>query len=44
MVHIPAGSFTMGTSDQQIDWLAHHTGWAKQWRDKEWHVANGRTD
>jgi formylglycine-generating enzyme required for sulfatase activity len=33
-VHIPAGSFMMGTSDQQIDWLARHTDWAEQWRKK----------
>ena len=34
MVHIPAGSFRMGTSDQQIEWLARHTDWARQWREK----------
>ena len=34
LVEIPAGSFTMGTSDQQIDWLARHTDWAEQWREK----------
>ena len=34
MVHIPAGSFLMGTSDQQVDWLAQRDDMAKKWRDK----------
>jgi formylglycine-generating enzyme required for sulfatase activity len=34
MVHVPAGPFLMGTSDEQIDWLARHLDVAKTWRDK----------
>ncbi|MGB3717767.1 MAG: SUMF1/EgtB/PvdO family nonheme iron enzyme [Candidatus Promineifilaceae bacterium] len=34
MVHIPAGSFLMGTSDQQVDWLARRDDMAKKWRYK----------
>lgn len=34
MVHIPAGPFLMGTSDQQIDCLAWNIDLAKKWREK----------
>ena len=34
LVRVPAGEFSMGTSDQQIDWLVKNTGWAKEWKDK----------
>jgi formylglycine-generating enzyme required for sulfatase activity len=34
MVHVPAGPFWMGTSDQQIDWLARHSDLAKKWKQK----------
>ncbi len=34
MVHIPAGPFLMGTSNQQVDWLVEQTDKARQWRDK----------
>jgi formylglycine-generating enzyme required for sulfatase activity len=34
MIHIPAGPFLMGTSDQQIDRLAQDLDAAKQWREK----------
>ena len=34
MVHIPAGPFVMGTSDEQIEWLARNTAWAGEWHAK----------
>lgn len=34
MIHIPAGPFLMGTSDQQIDRLAQELDMAKRWREK----------
>ena len=34
MVYIPAGSFLMGTSDQQVEWLARHDDLAEKWRGK----------
>ncbi|MBU0491452.1 MAG: formylglycine-generating enzyme family protein [Chloroflexi bacterium] len=34
MVHVPAGPFLMGTSDQQIDWLARNVDQAREWREK----------
>jgi formylglycine-generating enzyme required for sulfatase activity len=34
MVHVPAGPFWMGTSDQQMDWLARHSDLAKKWTEK----------
>lgn len=34
LVRIPAGEFLMGTSDQEIEWLAKNTKWAKEWKDK----------
>ena len=30
MVHVPAGPFLMGTSDQQIDWLAQNFDLARK--------------
>ena len=33
MVSVPAGSFLMGTSDQQIDWLAEREEMAAKWRE-----------
>jgi formylglycine-generating enzyme required for sulfatase activity len=34
MIHIPAGPFVMGTSDEQIDRLAERDPLAKRWREK----------
>ncbi len=34
MIHIPAGPFVMGTSDQQIDRLAQTSDLATKWREK----------
>lgn len=34
VMHIPAGSFLMGTSDQQVDWLARRDDVAKKWKEK----------
>jgi formylglycine-generating enzyme required for sulfatase activity len=34
MVHIPAGTFLMGTSDRQVDWLAERDQLARKWREK----------
>jgi formylglycine-generating enzyme required for sulfatase activity len=34
MLHIPAGPFLMGTSDQQIEWLAQNIQLAKKWKEK----------
>jgi formylglycine-generating enzyme required for sulfatase activity len=34
MIHIPAGPFLMGTSDQQVDWLAQDSDAARKWRAK----------
>lgn len=34
MLHIPAGSFIMGTSEQQVDWLAQEDDLAKEWKTK----------
>jgi formylglycine-generating enzyme required for sulfatase activity len=34
MIHIPAGPFLMGISDQQIDQLARRDDLAKEWREK----------
>ena len=34
MVYVPAGPFLMGTSDQQIDWLARIDDTAKKWKEK----------
>ncbi len=34
MVHIPAGPFLMGTSDQQIAWLAQRDDLAKKWKER----------
>jgi formylglycine-generating enzyme required for sulfatase activity len=36
VVHIPAGSFLMGTSDQQVDWLARVDDVAKKWKEKRY--------
>jgi formylglycine-generating enzyme required for sulfatase activity len=36
MVYIPAGSFMMGTSDQQIDWLVQRDDMAKKWQEKNY--------
>ena len=33
MIRVPAGPFLMGTSSQQLDWLASSTDWAQGWRD-----------
>jgi formylglycine-generating enzyme required for sulfatase activity len=34
MVHVRAGPFQMGSSDQQIDWLAQHSDLAKKWKQR----------
>lgn len=34
MVPIPAGSFFMGMSDRQVDWLAAHVDQGKMWKRK----------
>jgi formylglycine-generating enzyme required for sulfatase activity len=34
MIHIPAGPFSMGTSDQQIRWLAQHVDQTKKWQER----------
>jgi formylglycine-generating enzyme required for sulfatase activity len=34
MVHVPAGPFLMGTSPEQVDWLAQRDGSAKKWQEK----------
>ncbi|MCJ7622287.1 MAG: formylglycine-generating enzyme family protein [Anaerolineaceae bacterium] len=34
LMHIPAGAFLMGTSDQQIEWLAQNIELAKKWKEK----------
>ena len=34
VIHIPAGPFFMGTSDQQIEWLAQRDDLAKEWKGK----------
>jgi len=34
MVRVPAGSFLMGTSDRQVDWLAQNFDMAKKWKAK----------
>jgi formylglycine-generating enzyme required for sulfatase activity len=34
MVHIPAGSFLMGTTNQQVDWLARRDDLAETWKEK----------
>jgi len=36
MVPVPAGPFLMGTSDQQILWLAHSDDMARKWQEKEY--------
>jgi formylglycine-generating enzyme required for sulfatase activity len=33
-VRIPAGSFQMGASDDQIEWLVNNTEWAGEWQKK----------
>ena len=34
VIHVPAGSFLMGTSDQQVDWLAQRDVLAREWKEK----------
>ena len=34
MVHIAAGPFLMGTSNEQVDWLAQRVDQAAKWREK----------
>jgi formylglycine-generating enzyme required for sulfatase activity len=34
MIQVPAGPFIMGTSDQQIEWLAEQIDLAQAWRDR----------
>ena len=34
VIHVPAGSFLMGTSDQQVDRLARRDDLAKEWQEK----------
>ena len=34
MIHVPAGPFLMGTSDQQVDRLARSDDLAQRWREK----------
>ena len=35
MVHIPAGPFLMGTTDQQVDWLAQRDDMARKWKERK---------
>lgn len=34
MIRVPEGPFLMGIGDRQIDWLAQHLDWAREWREK----------
>jgi len=36
LIHVPAGPFRMGTSDEEIQWLVDHTDWAKEWEKRDW--------
>lgn len=34
MIPIPAGPYTVGTGDDQVEWLATHSSAAQRWREK----------
>ena len=36
LIRIPAGIFTMGTSDEHIQWFVANTDWAAEWEEKGW--------
>ena len=36
LVQVPAATFPMGSSDEEIAWLLEHEEWAKEWQEKGW--------